>query len=195
MHLTPTVERAIRTAVRLHRGQVRKGRGRKVPYISHLLSVAELVATETADEEIIVAAIMHDSVEDCDYTFERLEADFGRRVAQIVRETSEDMALKDLPDEKATWEERKVMYIDHLARADRAALLVCCADKLHNLESTALGYQELGFDAIWSRFNAPADRQLWYYTQIADVLKRRLDSPLVGRLLGSLESNARIFRR
>src|SRR5260221_9383899 len=70
LHTTPKIERAIAIAALLHRDQFRKGRECKVPYISHPLSVAELVAKYSSDVDQITAALLHDTVEDCEYSFE-----------------------------------------------------------------------------------------------------------------------------
>ena len=92
------VKKAIAFATQAHEGQFRKGTTR--PYIVHPLEVGKIVATMTDDEEIISAAILHDTVEDCDgITVEMIEAEFSVRVAELVAQESEDKSK--------SWEERK----------------------------------------------------------------------------------------
>ena len=92
------IDEAIEFASKAHEGQFRKGTRR--PYIVHPVEVAEIVATMTADEEIICAAVLHDTIEDCkEVTEEILKLRFGERVASIVAQESEDKSL--------SWEERK----------------------------------------------------------------------------------------
>lgn len=86
------IDEAIEFASKAHEGQFRKGTRR--PYIVHPVEVAEIVATMTADEEIICAAVLHDTIEDCkEVTEEILKLRFGERVASIVAQESEDKSL------------------------------------------------------------------------------------------------------
>jgi len=181
LHLSPIIERAINTAVILHRNQYRKNPGRKIPYISHPLSVAEIVARYTDDSSAIVAAVLHDTVEDCDYTPEELEKDFGPEIAGIVMEVTENMELKKELGSKASWEDRKIQYLQHLKTASDSALIVSAADKIHNLNSMIEAYQEAG-EKFWEQFNSPIDKQLWFYEEVLKVLQERLDNEIVNEL-------------
>lgn len=121
------LERLIKTinlASQLHDGQHRRD-AEKTPYISHLVGAALLVSSVTTDEDIIAAALMHDSLEDVpDYTYEDLAEDCGERVAEIVKNVTED---KSLP-----YAERKRAYLEHLQNSDADSVLVSVADKIHN---------------------------------------------------------------
>ena len=102
------VARAITFAEKAHEGQFRKGTKR--PYIVHPMEVGEIVATLTSDEEIISAALLHDTIEDCkDVTREVLAQEFSERVAMLVDQESEDKSH--------TWLERKSHTIEHLKSA------------------------------------------------------------------------------
>lgn len=114
-----------------HRKQTRKGVA-AVPYITHPLGVASTLASEgkVSDVTILVAALLHDTVEDTETTPEELEARFGREVRLLVDEVSDD---KDL--EKA---ERKRLQIVHAAAASDAAKQLKLADKMCNVRDVTL---------------------------------------------------------
>jgi (p)ppGpp synthase/HD superfamily hydrolase len=117
-------------AARWHVHQRRKGSAQE-PYINHLLEVAGLVtqATGGADPTVVIAALLHDAVEDQGVTPETIASDFGRRVADIVMEVTDD---KSLP--KA---ERKGKQIEFAAKKSREAKLIKLADKTSNVRAVA----------------------------------------------------------
>src|ERR1700739_117540 len=109
-------------AAERHRGQRRKGKDAS-PYINHPLALASLLAERgERDPKVLMAALLHDTVEDTATSFEDIEHCFGSEVADIVREVTDD---KTLP--KA---ERKRLQIEHAARLSRRAKLVKLADKI-----------------------------------------------------------------
>jgi guanosine-3',5'-bis(diphosphate) 3'-pyrophosphohydrolase len=118
---------AVAFAERRHRGQSRKDAARS-PYIGHPIAVARVLATVggVRDPEMLMAAILHDTVEDTDTTFAELEARFGERVTSLVRELTDD---KSLP--KA---ERKQRQVEHAAASSAEAKQLKMADKICNLE-------------------------------------------------------------
>ena len=153
---------AMAFAARAHEGQFRKGTRR--PYIVHPREVAEIVSTMTDDEEIISAALLHDTIEDCaGVTREMLEQRFGTRVAEMVAQESEDKSL--------TWEERKGETIRRLGEAPREVQMIGLADKLSNMRDIDRDYPVAG-DDLWKRFRMQSKAALaWYYKGIRDVLK------------------------
>lgn len=118
-------------AAERHSGQKRKGE-RGEPYINHLAEVAQLVAEATGSREpdLIVAAILHDMMEDTETRPEELAARFGRDVAALVAEVTDD---KSLP--KA---ERKRLQVEHAPGLSRGAKILKLADKTSNLRAMAL---------------------------------------------------------
>ena len=161
------IEKAVRFAAKAHEGTTRKGKER--PYILHPLEVMTIVAGLTEDEEVISAAVLHDSVEDTDVTSRDIRYSFGERVEQLVMAESEDK-MRNLPPE-ASWEMRKQATIDHLWTLDRDAKLICLGDKLANIREMSRDYAEIG-DALWERFNQKDKRKhAWYYSSICDVLE------------------------
>ncbi len=151
---------AVATAVELHDEQARKG-GR-VPYVAHLLAVASLVLEDGGDEDEAIAGLLHDAAEDAGgrETLEAIRGHFGERVALIVAACSDGMPSAG--DAKAPWEERKAAYLEELRGAEPSALRVSLADKLHNGRSLLEDLAIHGV-TVWQRFNAPPDRQAWYY--------------------------------
>ena len=181
MKLTQKIQKAINLASRLHLGQVRKGDS-GLPYISHPFSVAWILSNYTEDEDVIIGGLLHDVLEDVkDYYYEDLVRDFGERVAQIVKGVSEDKDPNVDSDDKATWEERKMKYLANLKNDNDESLMVCCADKIHNLQSMINAYQEKG-ESLWDNFNSPKEKKLWLYEEILKFMKGRLDNPIVAEL-------------
>ncbi len=179
MKLTPKIEKAINVSAFSHREQFRRDGG--LPYIVHPFSVAVILSEYTEDEDVIAAGLLHDVIEDCGYSAAQLTKEFGRRVSGFVVEVSEDVALKDKLGEKGSWEERKEKYLEHMKEATPEAMLVCAADKIHNLRSLVSAYKSEGAE-ILEKFNSSSDRKLWFYGEVLRILSKRLDSPIVADL-------------
>ena len=122
---------AIAFAADKHRDQRRKDANAS-PYINHPIALANVLANEGGvdDEAVLVAAILHDTIEDTDTTAEELRRLFGKRITDIVLEVTDDKAL-----EKA---ERKRLQVEHAPHISRRAKLVKLADKICNLRDIAL---------------------------------------------------------
>ena len=150
---------AIRFAVDCHAGQVRKGT--TIPYIVHPLEVLSILMRMNADNDLMIAGVLHDTVEDTDATIDQIAELFGNDVATLVAHHTED--------KRKSWRERKEHAINALAEADHRVKMLVMADKLSNLRSIAADYNEIG-DKLWKRFNAPRERQSWYYSEIQDAL-------------------------
>jgi GTP pyrophosphokinase len=82
---------------------------------------------------------------------------------------------------KPPWKERKEVYLEHLRSARAEALLVSCADKLHNAQSILADYKDVG-DEVFERFSASKNAVLWYYRELADIFSDRLAGPLACKL-------------
>ncbi len=174
--LTRRFEQALVFATRKHAGQIRKGTG--TPYVSHLLSVAALVLEAGGDEDLAIAALLHDVVEDCGG---RAHAQgsrrrFGKRVADVVEACSDTDIMPKPP-----WRERKERYIRHLRNADASTRLVSVADKLHNARSILADYREIG-EPIWQRFQGKREGTLWYYRALLVEFRRQHKNRLVDEL-------------
>lgn len=159
------IEKAIAFATRAHEGQFRKGTTR--PYIIHPLEVGNIVATMTDDEEVICAAILHDTIEDCEgVDCGTICQEFSRRVAHLVVQESEDKSK--------TWIERKGATIEHLKNASREVQMIGLADKLSNMRDIDRDYPECG-EALWNRFRMKDKEMIgWYYKGILASLRGAL---------------------
>jgi len=158
---------AIELAARGHHGQVRKGT--EIPYLVHPLAVAGILIRANCPEHLVIAGILHDTLEDTPVALEEIQSQFGREVADLVVALSE-------PDKKAPWEERKahtIGYLEQVATPD--VLLVSVADKLDNIRAIRDGLASAG-EAFWLRFNRPREDQRWYYQRLADVFERRISA-------------------
>ena len=161
------VKKAAEFAEKAHRGAVRKGTS--IPYITHPLDTAVITSMMTEDEEVISAALLHDTIEDAHVTYEELREQFGSRIADLVREESEDKSK--------SWQERKAHTLEHLKGADLDVKILVLSDKLSNMRNTARDYLLLG-EHIWQRFNVKEkERHAWYYNSMIKLLEELCDYP------------------
>ncbi len=201
---TQLLDRAIIFAVHAHAGTERRGKG--FPYIVHPMEAVAIVSTMTADQELLAAAALHDTVEDTDVTVERLSAEFGERVARLVAEETDTLpepggisrraereercddrkapaeseaeaaSFNDDAASAASWHTRKQAAIDRLGRASREAKMVALGDKLSNMRAIARDYAVQG-DALWSIFHAKdPGDHEWHYRGLADALRELEDT-------------------
>lgn len=161
------IRKAAEFAARVHEGALRKGS--KIPYISHPMEVAMIVALMTDSEDLIAAAYLHDVIEDAGVRYEELEQEFGTHIAQLVKRETEDKSKG--------WKERKQATIDRLIHADREDKILAFGDKLSNLRSTAKDYMIVG-DEIWQKFRAKdKNLQAWYYESMVCSFEIFKDHP------------------
>ncbi len=157
----PLVELAMRVAADAHKDQCRKASS--VPYLTHPASVALILAQAGfKSREIIAAALLHDVVEDSDWTIERLARVFPPKVVQIVEEASENKT--DTAGQKRPWTDRKREHIEQMKGASFEARAVVLADKLHNLNSMLFDLER--GEPLWDRFNAGREDVLEYHHEI-----------------------------
>ena len=172
---SPRLIQAINTAACAHRDHVRKGTD--IPYVSHVVGVMHLVSQVTDDEDLLIAALFHDILEDVpeEYSPQRMAEEFGDRVVELVRGVTKDSTL-------SSWQDRSDAYLAHLCEADDGSVLISAADKLHNLLSIHADLDALG-DELWGRFNSGKERQLWWYRCVADLVQERLPGNPLGEEL------------
>ncbi|HSZ62115.1 MAG TPA: HD domain-containing protein [Terriglobales bacterium] len=161
------LQRAFRYAAEKHAGQTRKQTA--VPYLSHLMAVASLVLEAGGDEDMAIAALLHDVVEDCGGMprLREVRKLFGRRVAHIVEGCTDSFG-----EPKAEWIERKKEYLREVTHPDAETRLVSASDKLHNVRTILSDYRHDG-EAIWKRFSGQKEGTLWYYRALSDEFQRR----------------------
>jgi (p)ppGpp synthase/HD superfamily hydrolase len=181
--LTDRFDRALLYATHVHGGQVRKGTS--TPYVAHLLAVAATVLEYGGDEDLAVAALLHDSVEDQGGAarLDDIRNRFGEPVARIVEACSDSLANTAKGEPKADWLKRKKAYIAKLRRADEDILWVSLADKVHNARTILrdLRKPDIG-EKVWARFNVSTKQTLWYYRSLADIFCERLSNQLSNEL-------------
>jgi (p)ppGpp synthase/HD superfamily hydrolase len=165
-NLGTRLQSAFRYAAEKHEGQARKQTS--VPYLSHLMAVASLVLEAGGDEEMAIAALLHDVVEDCGgmRRLRDVRKRFGDRVANIVEGCTDSFS-----DPKLEWKQRKDDYLEHVKHADFETRLVSAADKLHNVRTILTDYRKDG-EKIWERFSGKKDGTLWYYRALSDEFQR-----------------------
>lgn len=185
--LGPRFLRAIVFAAEKHAGQTRKAS--TIPYIAHLMGVASLVLEAGGDEDLAIAALLHDVVEDCGGApmLKEIRRKFGNRVARVVDGCTDADTYP-----KAPWLERKKTYIRRLKTESADTRLVSAADKLNNVRSILSDYRAVG-ESVWSRFHGGREGTLWYYRTLRDVFLRHKRNRLTRELelaVNELESLA-----
>jgi myo-inositol-1(or 4)-monophosphatase len=164
---TELFDKAAHFAISAHANTERRAKG--FPYIIHPMEAAAIVATRTTDPELLAAAILHDTLEDTEVTFEELRSQFGNRVAYLVLAES-NIKMNGIL-RQTTWRESKSRAVERLANASHEGKIVAMGDKLSNLRAIASDYQLIG-DQLWSRFHAPEGKKdvEWYYRALFDAL-------------------------
>lgn len=168
------LEQAIRAAAVLHQEQKRRGK-LPLPYVTHLAAVAWLVSDYTNDENTIIAAWLHDTLEDTDYSPEELEEDFGEEVRKIVEAVTEP---KEKKGKKLKWEDRKAEYIERLKVGPEAALLIAAADKIHNMRSIVEEYYD-NHTGFMKDFSGSLDERAMRYQELSNLLNRKLTNDIL----------------
>jgi (p)ppGpp synthase/HD superfamily hydrolase len=152
---------ATQVAAKAHQNQLRKGTD--IPYITHPLAVGIILAKAGCSDDVIIAGILHDTVEDTSITLDYIRDTFGKKVSTIVEGASE-------PDKSLPWEERKRHTQDFLKGASPEIKFVALVDKLHNIRTIAADYGEIG-EEFWERFNRGKEAQKWYYQGLVQSLR------------------------
>src|SRR5262245_46472766 len=181
--LTDRFDRALLYATHVHGGQVRKETS--TPYVAHLLAVAATVLEYGGDEDLAIAALLHDSVEDQGgkARLDDVRNRFGDGVARIVEACSDSLADTGKGERKADWRPRKEAYLAHLQMADEDILWVSLADKVHNARTILrdLRKPDIG-EKVWERFSVDKEQTLWYYHSLAEIFCERLSNQLSNEL-------------
>lgn len=172
----------------LHHDQCRKDT--TIPYITHLWSVAAIVGEHGGTEAQVIAALLHDAIEDQGnkITVENIRERFGQHVAEIVKDCSDADTIPKPP-----WKERKERHLDHLKHAPPHVKLVSAADKLHNTRAI-LGDLRVEGAALWKRFNAGTDEELWYYRGVVEALRYNWSHRVVDELELVVQDIERLVR-
>jgi len=179
--------RAIDFATKAHSGQYRKGT--RIPYITHPLNIAKILIEQECPEQVIVAGILHDTLEDTRVTADEIRDLFGSEVAALVEAVSEPNKSDH------TWENRKAHTLKILRTALPEVLMISLADKLDNIKAIREDHEKTG-DRIWKRFNRPKEKQQWYYEAILNVFFARLNGKQTLALVHQFKSDVdHVFRQ
>ena len=164
------ISKAIAFAADAHKAEFRKAS--TVPYIVHPLDVLSILLKNGADEDLAIAGVLHDVLEDTPRSRDEIRQNFGDKVRSLVEDASEEEKLtKGVPNEekKKTWKLRKQQKIDKVRESSRVLRLLICADKLANIRDMMTDYRISG-DELWNKFNASKDQESWYYHEMASAL-------------------------
>ena len=179
------LDKAILFATEAHAGVNRKGKDR--PYIIHPMEVMTIAASITDDQNVLAAAVLHDTMEDADVKKEELCDRFGERVANLVASESENKREKQSAE--STWRIRKEETLQHLREVqDRDVKLICLGDKLANIREIGRDYALLG-ERLWERFNQKDKAEhCWYYSSVYELLRNDFgDIPAIREYRSLLE--------
>lgn len=191
MILTHRLQEAINEASRLHRDQIRKD-SLQTPYITHLVGVMILLSSATHDEDILIAGLLHDALEDVhDYTPEMMEEKFGTRVKDIVLGVTEEFKLRK--EQAPSWKLEKISYLENLRNAGDESVMVALADKVQNVRSLIELMKIHKSDSLASFGSSHADRT-WFYRESLAIGEERLgdDHILVDELRMELDEMDRV---
>ncbi len=182
--LSTRFDHALLFASQVHRDQDRKKSG--IPYISHLLGVASIVLDYGGDEEMAIAALLHDAVEDHGGRpmLKMIEQIFGSRVAKIVDGCTDSYA--EDPRKKEGWERRKFRYLRRIRHEDAETRFVSAADKLYNARAVLRDLRYNG-DTAFERFSAPKTKIIWYYRSLVTEYRAGGVTHLLKPLLDDLD--------
>ncbi len=143
-----------------HKKQTRKGND--IPYIYHPMEVLQILTEMGCDEDVKIAGVLHDTVEDTDATIDDIKTAFGDNVASLVGGHTEDKSK--------TWVERKTEDLNSLKMGNIGLKALVFADKLSNILSLYDDYMDLG-DKVYDKFNANKDMQAWYYGELLKIFE------------------------
>jgi len=179
MRYGPRLAEAFAMALELHGGQTRKGSD--APYLTHVMAVAAMVGEYGGNEDQVIAALLHDAVEDQggQSTLERIRAAFGDTVAAYVLACSDSVTPSE--SDKAPWRARKEAHIAKVAALPPEVKLILTADKIHNGRSVMAAHGDCGA-AVWNRFKGGREGTIWYYRAMREALGQGWDHPLLYEL-------------
>ena len=184
------LDRAVAYAGKVHKRHKRKGT--TIPYIAHLLDVASVALKHSATEDEVVAALLHDTLEDgADPQKIRREIrrGFGSAVLRIV-----DACTDTTESPKPDWLTRKKRYVAGITKKTPAEKFVSACDKVANVTDMIEGHRLQGAK-MWDRFSADSDRVLWYYRACARGFAKGQQSEKLARVVELLGSRVRKLAR
>jgi (p)ppGpp synthase/HD superfamily hydrolase len=179
-------EAALILTARAHRTQDRKVGG--VPYVVHPFHVSVILIRYGFSEDVAIAGLLHDAVEDQDVPLDGIEAQFGPAVAGMVAALSEQKREAGV---ERPWEIRKQEALAEVRQASLDTVAIKAADALHSTRSLASDLRHVG-PSIWENFSRGPKETFWYYQSIATIVGQRLGNhPLAAELDAAIQDFAR----
>lgn len=185
--LTPRLAMAVALAAHVHGGALRRNSGE--PFLLHDLEVARTAHAYGASEEEVVAAVLHDVIEDGG---PHLAREIRHRLGEHVEKTV--LGCTDsLDSPRPDWWTRKRTYVDSLRTASPSVKLVSGCDKIVNLRSILAEY-EVFRDDLWARFSGGREGLLWYFAAVLDAIRDGAPPILITELEGLIAALTEIAR-
>ena len=186
MKYTQKIKDAIVFSIKTHElDQKQKRKGKDIPYITHPLTVGLILACAGANEDLVSAGILHDTIEDSieekKVTKEIIAEKFGQNVADLVLNVTEQ-------DKSLSWEKRREEALEHIEHFSHDSVLLKSADIISNLFEIKDDYDNEG-NKVFEKFYASKEKTLeMSYKNIANALLLKWpESPLAGDLKKILE--------
>lgn len=170
------IEQAIIFATNAHHNQKRKNLN--IDFIVHPYTVANMLISINMDEETIITGLLHDVIEDTKYTYDGIKKIFGKQIADNVLNVSEDTSIEN-------WRERKEKFLEKINTLNNNLLCLELADKLHNLLSENINYQN---HELFKNSKTTFENNKWFYTKVYEIaISKGINNLLTERYLHTLE--------
>ena len=179
------LHQAFEAASLVHKGQERKNPV-GVPFVSHCFAVYDLVHQYTNDEDTLIAALLHDAIEDNEEIGMQVVLSFGDDVLEYVQYVTEPPKYDD-DGNKIKWRQRKSMYAKKLKYAPLGAKMISAADKIHNINSLLIAHRA-GVN-VWKMMTTNAEDQISRYQELVEALSNNWSwsHPLLKQLKSDLD--------
>jgi (p)ppGpp synthase/HD superfamily hydrolase len=184
---TEKTEKALNLAAKLHDGQYRKG-DEKLPAITHAIAVANILSKNTDNEDIIIAALLHDLLEDTSYTYEEMSREFSEHIANIVRGVSIPEAVES---DDHSWTADRTRYYENLKNAPMESAMVAAADKIHNFSTILKDYSD-NKEKFKKDFGGSGEDRVHVYGAIVGIIVDKVPEELA-KELAEVWSRYKIF--
>ncbi len=157
------VKEALELAQRAHAGQIRNGSTDAMPFIEHPIAVADRLARQGYEDDVLAAALLHDVVEKTEVENQEIRARFGVRVARLVEDLTEDDSIED-------YEERKREHRERVAQAESPAQAIFAADKLTNVAMLRETFALIGEEGVSEELEVPLDLKVYVWESDLEML-------------------------
>lgn len=167
IEFTPRLDEAMMRSAWAHEQAGQHRKNSEIPYIAHPYAVMFISSQFTDKEDILIASLLHDVVEDVSpeiYSADDIRRDFGSWVCRLVLDVTKDI-------EEFDWHRQSNLYLHHLGnKAVGDALIVALSDKIHGVKTATSEYEKIG-DSIWQdKFGGKtAKDKLWVYDSVLEI--------------------------